>query len=208
MALMALGFVLLLVLVIYLVDRVNALEVTTRQAQENAPKSNPAEAGPFGGLSGKKLWDALSGKPPEGWDADRIAEVRERYAAVLQKHIEILFGEGVSDAKSGLSGTPRNTRMVSTLRGAVESWLPTAENNTIYQCGLEFAQITPETRAMMEQRLDDTCAALYQKVQIAMRQPFSSTLMPGAAPEAAPATPPAPAAPAAPGAATPALPTP
>jgi len=205
MAVMALGFVLLLVLIIYLVDRVNALEINTRQAQDNAPKSKPADAGPFGGLSNKKLWDALSGKPPEGWDAERVGDVRERYAPVLHKHIEMLFGEGVGDAKSGLSGTPRNTRVISTLRGSVESWLPTSENSTIYQCGVDSAQSTPETRPAIQQRLDEACAALHQRVQIELRQPYSSSLMPAEIPAPAAAT--AIAAPAA-GAAAPVAPTP
>jgi hypothetical protein len=198
MAVMALGFVLLLVLVIYLVDRVNALEINTRQAQDNAPKSKPADSGPFGGLSSKKLWDALSGQAPENWDADRVGDVRERYAPVLLKHIEMLFGEGVADARSGLSGTPRNTRVISTLRGSVESWLPTLENGTIYQCGVDSAQSTPETRPAIQQRLDEACAVLHQRVQIPLRQPYSSSLMPAETPvppaapaAAAPATPPA-----------------
>jgi hypothetical protein len=178
MVFMALGFVLLLVLVIYLVDRVNTLESNTRNLQQEGRKAAPADAGPFGGLSGKKLWDAMSGKPPEGWDAERVGDIRERYAVVLPKHIEMLFGEGVSDAKSGLSGTPRNTRMIGTLRGNVESWLPTLQNGVIYQCGVDSSQALPENLAAIRQRLDEACADLYQQTQLSLRQPMSTILMP------------------------------
>ena len=65
----AMGLLAVLVLVIYLVDRVNALE---RLAQSNptlAPAGGPAKidaeaSGPFAGLEGRPLWEVLTGFAP------------------------------------------------------------------------------------------------------------------------------------------------
>jgi hypothetical protein len=187
LAFIAIGLLLLLVLVIYLVDRVNALEKDTKSAIENlnATAHSPIKVavGPFAGLSAKKLWDAMTGRPPEDVPADSLGDVRNRYETVLMKHIESIFEEGKRDGSMGVSSPPKNTRQITTLRGNVESWLPMPQVNAIYQCGVDAHQKPPEQQAEVRMALDDACNQLFSKTQIAPKAPISQTLM-GADPAA------------------------
>ena len=75
-ALMAIGLLLVLILVIYLIDRVNAIEKETRKVMTSIHEKSARVATPFMGLSSKKLWDAMTGRATEGLDAEAIAELR------------------------------------------------------------------------------------------------------------------------------------
>jgi hypothetical protein len=179
LAFIAIGLLVVLVFIIYLIDRVNSIEKETRQfAQALHEKKEPVSVGPFAGLSSKKLWDAMTGRVPDGLDPSLLVEVRERYEAVLQKHIELLFQEGVQDGKRGMSGEPKNTKTITNLRGSVESWLPTAQVNTIYKCGLDSSQLPPDQWAPVRQALDEAGQALYAKALVPLPSPLSTTLMP------------------------------
>ena len=134
LALIGIGLLVVLVFIIYLVDRVNGIEKETRRvAQSLNDAKEPPPLGPFAGLSSKKLWDAMTGRVPEGLDPSLLVEVRERYESVLFKHIEAIFQEGIQDGQRGLTGEPKNTKLLTTLRGPVESWLPSAQVNTLYK---------------------------------------------------------------------------
>jgi hypothetical protein len=163
----AIGLLVIVVLIIYLADRVNSLERQTQEAV-NSLKAKPfAPKGVFAGLSSKKLWDAMAGQFPEGLDEDAIGDLRERYLTVLQKHIEAVFSEGLKDGQRGLSGDPKNTRRISTLRGQVESWLPQTQVNAIYKAGLDAANSqSPEQLASIQFALGEACNHLFQKTQI------------------------------------------
>jgi hypothetical protein len=191
LAFIAIGLLLLLVLVIYLVDRVNSLEKDTKTAIENlsstAQHPVAVAVGPFAGMSAKKLWDAMTGRPPEDVPTDSLGDVRTRYETVLIKHIESIFEEGKRDGSMGVSSPPKNTRQITTLRGNVESWLPMPQVNAIYQCGVDAHQKPPEQQAEVRMALDDACNQLFAKTQVQARAPMSQTLM-GANP-AAPALP-------------------
>lgn len=191
LAFIAIGLLLLLVLVIYLVDRVNSLEKDTKTAIDNlsatAHQPTTVAVGPFAGLSAKKLWDAMTGRPPEDVPADSLGDVRTRYETVLIKHIESIFEEGKRDGSMGVSSPPKNTRQITTLRGNVESWLPMPQVNAIYQCGVDAHQKPPEQHAEVRMALDDACNQLFGKTQIQTKVPMSQTLM-GADP-AAPGSP-------------------
>lgn len=179
LAFIAIGLLVVLVFIIYLIDRVNSIEKETRQfAQALHEQKEPASSGPFAGLSSKKLWDAMTGRIPDGMDPGLLVEVRERYEVVLQKHIELLYQEGVLDGKRGMSGEPKNTKIITTLRGPVESWLPTAQVNTIYKCGLDCSQLPPDQWDPVRQALDEAGQTLYAKALVQMRSPLSATLMP------------------------------
>lgn len=179
LAFIAIGLLIVLIFIIYLIDRVNAIEKETRQfAQALSEKKEPPASGPFAGLTSKKLWDAMTGRVPEGLDPSVLVEVRERYEVVLPKHIEAIFQEGVKDGQSGLSGEPKNTKFISTLRGPIESWLPSAQVNTIYKCGLDSAQLPPEELDPVRSALDEAGQTLYGKALIKLVQPLSMTLMP------------------------------
>jgi len=181
LAFIAIGLLLLLVLVIYLVDRVNSLEKDTKTAIENlsatAQQPTSVAVGPFAGLSAKKLWDAMTGRPPEDVPADSLGDVRTRYETVLIKHIESIFEEGKRDGSMGVSSPPKNTRQITTLRGNVESWLPMPQVNAIYQCGVDISQKPPEQQAEVRMALDDACNQLFGKTQVQPRAPMSHSLM-------------------------------
>ena len=77
-ALIAVGLLLILVMVIYLIDKVNAIEKETRKMMvtlgEKPVTTVPmVPTDPFMGLSGKKLWDAMTGRSAEGLDPDGLS---------------------------------------------------------------------------------------------------------------------------------------
>jgi hypothetical protein len=181
LAFIAIGLLIVLVFIIYLVDRVNAIEKETRLvAQSLNAQKEPPSLGPFAGLSSKKLWDAMTGRVPEGMDPSVLVEVRERYELVLQKHIEAIFQEGVKDGQRGLTGEPKNTKLIATLRGPVESWLPSAQVNTLYKCGIDSTQSPPEQWDAVRSALDEAGQLLYSKALINQTQALSMTLWPQA----------------------------
>jgi hypothetical protein len=180
LALIALAILVILLLVIYLVDRLNVLERETQEAMRTLQKP-AAPAGPFGGLSGKKLWDALaSGKPPEGMEADQLDSIRERFRAVLVKHIGSVFEEGKADVNRGLSSPPKSTRMIQTLRGQVESWMPGPSVNMLYQCGQEAAVSSPEQLVGIRSTVDSVAMELHMTVGLDMNGSVGQQLMPPA----------------------------
>ncbi len=180
LALIAIGLLVILVFIIYLTDRVNNLERQTQDAVSSLKeKSSSAFKGPFAGLATKKLWDAMTGMVPEGMDPNQLQEVRERYASVLQKHIEAQFSEGSKDGERGLSGEPKNTRWINTLRGQVESWLPQSQVNAIYKAGLDSVNAqTPEQQIAVRAALDEACRYLYDKTQMEFPAGLSVQLIP------------------------------
>ncbi len=178
LATIALAILVILLLVIYLVDRLNVLERETQEAMRTLHKP-AAPAGPFGGLSGKKLWDALaSGKPPEGMEADQLDSIRERFRAVLVKHMGSVFEEGKADVNRGLSSPPKSTRMIQTLRGQVESWMPGPSVNMLYQCGQEAAVSTPEQLAGIRATIDSVAMELHMSVGLDMNGSVGQQLIP------------------------------
>ena len=179
LAFIAIGLLVVLVFIIYLVDRVNAIEKETRHfAQSLSEAKEPPSLGPFAGLSSKKLWDAMTGRVPEGLDPSVLVEVRERYETVLHKHIESTFQEGVKDGQRGLNGEPKNTKLITTLRGPVESWLPSAQVNTLYKCGVDSTQLPADQLDGVRAALDEVGQILYSKALLNLAQPLSVSLMP------------------------------
>ena len=179
LAFMAMGLLVLLVFIMYLLDRVNTLERETRLLTRplNAPKE-VALAGPFAGLSSKKLWDAMSGRLPDGLDASTVDEVRVLYETVLHKHVDAIFQEGVKDGQRGMLGEPKNTKLINTSHGPIESWLPSAQVNTLYKCGLDSAQLPSDQLDAVRAALDEAGQTLYGKAMVNLAQPLSASLMP------------------------------
>lgn len=181
-ALMAIGLLLILILIIYLIDRVNSIEKDTRQVMSTIAESSARTTStPFMGLSGKKLWDTMTGRD-DGLDADSLAQLRSRYQLVLSKHMEGLYQDGYKDGFRGVSVEPPNTRQVSTSKGAVESWIPSAQANALYQCGLSASQ-TPEAQwAPIRASMDEAGLYLLTKTQLDATSPLSEWLMPSSEP--------------------------
>lgn len=181
LALIGIGLLIVLVFIIYLVDRVNGIEKETRRvAQSLNDAKEPPSLGPFAGLSSKKLWDAMTGRVPEGLDPSLLVEVRERYESVLFKHIAAIFQEGVQDGQRGLTGEPKNTKLLTTLRGPVESWLPSAQVNTLYKCGVDSTQLPADQLDAVRAAIDDVGQTLYGKALLPLVQPLSESLLPRA----------------------------
>ena len=105
---------LLVILTLYLIDKVNTIYAT------NVPSDKPKiySDGLFGELQAKSLWDAMSGIPLPGVDLKLVNDLRVHYEPVLRQHIEATFSEGYQDGRRGRPGMPTNNRMVPTPRGA------------------------------------------------------------------------------------------
>lgn len=179
------GLIVVLLLLIYLIDRVNTIERETRQMKASASKQAIPSQDPYAGMSGRKLWDAMVAAPPAGVDAAYWASVRNRFALLLQLHIESLFEEGQKDAQRGLSGEPKNPRMISTPDGAIESWLPVAQVKALYQAGLDAHGASEETLMGIRVALNEAGRALYTPVGLLPAPLQSDLLLPGPLPDLA-----------------------
>lgn len=179
-AFLAIGLLVVIVLMIYLVDRINSLEKETRRVAQASAGLSATPSDPWSGLSGKALWDAMTGRPPAGMPAAVLQDLRPRYELVLHKHIQSLFDEGARDGPRGLSGEPKNPRSIQTSLGPVDSWMPTPQANTIYKCGLDSTQVAPEALASVRQALDEAGQLLFSKAQLSLAEPLSVSLMPEA----------------------------
>jgi hypothetical protein len=178
-ALMAIGLLLVLILVVYLIDRVNSIESETRKVVSKLNENAAKVATPSMGLSAKKLWDAMTGRSTEGLEPQALAELRSRYPVILSKHAEGLYKDGFKD---GILGTPpsdpKNTKEIVMAKGTVESWMPTAQANALYQCGLSASQ-TPEAEwGPIRASMDEAGQFLWSKAQLDATSPLSEWLMP------------------------------
>jgi len=176
------AFIVVLLLLIYLIDRVNTIERETRGHKSHAP-AQAVKLGPYAGLGGRKLWDAMVAQPPAGVDAAEWASVRDRYALLLQLHIESLFAEGQKDAQMGVASQPKNPRVIATPDGGVESWLPPDPVQTIYQSGCDSVQQTGEALMGVRATLNESAKSLYSQVGLVNAPVQSDLLLPGPLPQ-------------------------
>ena len=186
-ALMAIGLLLVLILVIYLIDRVNSIESETRKVVSTLNENAAKMATPSMGLSGKKLWDVMTGRSSEGLDPQSVNDLRTRYPVILSKHAEALYKDGFKDGILGSPPSdPKNTKDIVTAKGAVESWIPTAQANALYQCGLSASQ-TPESEwGPIRASMDEAGQFLWSKAQLDVTSPLSEWLMPSSSDDMAP----------------------
>jgi len=196
------GSVVAIILMVYLIDRVKRLEVISLQASSilsQAPTAAPASDNGLLGLSGKGLWDAMSGNLPDGFkEADLIA-LKSRFEFVLQNHISLLFKLGKKDASSGNSQeTPSNPLDITTLRGSVASWIPAQHVATLYRAGYESVEADETGIKRLQADVDEVTDILFSRTGLTIKQPFSEKLF--TATTLAPLAPAAPAAPVAPAA--------
>ena len=170
---LAWGVLLLVILVLYLVDKINI--IYQRQGQDAAAPTY--SDGLFGDLVGKALWDAMSGIPLPGFDPKLVQDLKPHYEPVLRQHIEQTFLQGVTDQREGRAGVPANNRMIPTPRGSLESWMPLHHLSSLYQCGVDHAQNKPAERLRVQQTLDQVCVMLYARAGLELTDPFSRILM-------------------------------
>ena len=172
------GVLALLVVVIYLNDRVNELERRTAAAQSGGGLSSGGDDNSWRGLTGKRLWDTMCGKKGVAPLSDpEIEALRTTYEGVLCQHIESLFRAGQADARRGSSVQPTAVKTLASPRGAVQSWIPLNHANALYRAGIDStkADIYEVERARMT--LDDTAQVLYAQTGLNLVQPFSDLLL-------------------------------
>ena len=175
--LMFTGLVGVLLVVFFMLDRVNDLHKATNFGKGQVKKDQS-----FGGLSGKNLWDAMIGVPSPGWSQKKLAELRPRYELVLQKHMELLFEDGKFDGREGFSAPVRSDRMVTTLRGEVESWIPHEFASGLYNAGFQLVATPDVEEDVIREQVDMVGEAIYSAAGLPP-QPLSKLLMPPPRPE-------------------------
>ena len=178
LALMTLGILVLAALVIYLADRFNTLERETHDLIRKLQDVNANPTGPYAGLSGKALWDAVTGLETGQLDELTLDGVRKRYRLLLSDHIHWVFHEGVGDVAKGSDRVPSNARTLRTPKAQVDSWLPPEAVAEIYRCGQGYALGDPQALPDLRQRLDEVCLQLHTQCMLEPGQPASQLLMP------------------------------
>jgi len=175
---------LLVILTLYLIDKVNHLaQLYEAPKPEMAPlpEAEPPSDILFAGLEGKKLWDAMNGKTVDGFDASLIDALRAHYEPILREHITLAFKDGLDDVDGSESRVPSSERRVTTLRGHIQSWLPPQHLGGIYRAALEFAgsyKKNPQSQVLerLKQTVDSVTGMLYQRANITLEVPFSEFL--------------------------------
>lgn len=176
LALIALVVLGIVVMLLYLLDRVDTLE--KRQTPDaGAELQRALLAGGFGTLSGRKLWEAACGTGTNPLPPDALAALRENLRPVLVKHVQEVFSQGANDARNNLNQPPKPDRSIATLRAKVESHLPPPQVSALYRCGQEYAAATPETLPRLRQNLEQIGGAIQGKVQIVLAEPFASLVL-------------------------------
>ena len=175
---------LLVILTLYLIDKVNHLAQlyeAPKPEMPPLPEAEPPSDILFAGLEGKKLWDAMNGKTVDGFDASLIDALRAHYEPILREHITLAFKDGLEDVDGSESRVPSSERRVTTLRGHIQSWLPPQHLGGIYRAALEFAgsyKKNPQSQVLerLKQTVDSVTGMLYQRANIVLEVPFSEFL--------------------------------
>ena len=167
------GVLLLVLLCFYLIDKVNS--IYRSQIPTELPPTY--SDGLFGELSGKKLWDAMSGIPIAGVDPQTVLNLKPHYEPVLRQHIEQTFWEGYHAGQQGQSQQPPNKKMIPTPRGSLESWMPLHHLTSLYQAGAEFANAGEEDLLRLQQTVDQITAMLYARTSLVLEVPYSKSLL-------------------------------
>jgi len=177
---------LLVILTLYLIDKVNNLAKMYEAPKPDLPTLPDFETEIpgdllFSGLEGKKLWDAMNGKQVDGFDATLIEALRPHYEPILREHITSTFRDALEEVGGDESKVPSSTRKISTARGFIQSWLPPQHLGSVYRSALEFAgsytqNPDPEVLVRLKQTVDSVVDMLYQRVGITNEVPFSDFL--------------------------------
>ena len=157
--------IVVLVLIIYLISRVNDLEAKAFSSQGTA---NPAEKKTenesqkvFGGLSGRQLWDEWVSIANGGDDQYGIKGDRERFLALLELHVRSVIKTGMEHGATGANEQPSNPLKIKMLRGEFESYLPSSQASRLYELGRELgASEDAQQRATLREALAETVDAV------------------------------------------------
>lgn len=158
------------VLLIYVIDRVKLLESRTLTATGDPGGLEATRDPRFGRLRGLDLWNLMCGKPVDGWSAEEANELRPRYAVVLGKHIEQIFQAGQQQDRD-----PGSTASIATLRGQVESYLPANHARKLFELGSQSTKAADS--AALRASIDAACDVLCTRTGVAIDTPFSNKLL-------------------------------
>ena len=157
--------IVVLILIIYLISRVNDLEAKAFSSQGT---ENPAEKKTendsqkvFGGLSGRQLWDEWVSIANGGDDRYGIKGDRDRFLALLELHIRSVIKTGIEHGAAGANEQPSNPLKIKMLRGEFESYLPSSQASRLYELGRELgASEDAQQRATLREALAETVDAV------------------------------------------------
>ena len=173
--------IVVLVLIIYLISRVNDLEAKAFSSQGAAnPAEKKTENEPqkvFGGLSGRQLWDEWVSIANGGDDQYDLKGDRDRFLALLELHVRSVIKTGMEHGAEGANEQPSNPLKIKMLRGEFESYLPSSQASRLYELGRELgASEDAQQRAALREALAETVDAVSMGidagssfVEIAMR---------------------------------------
>ena len=176
------GLLGVVVMIIYLIDRVNSIEKISRNLPDGASNQTPGLPvdGRFGDTQGQLLWNALSTAPSPGMNAERQSNLRSHYEPVLLRHIEELFEEGTLDARQDIQAQPKEARWIRTPTGQVQSWLPAMDVRVIYDLGQDRERLGEKDIADIRARLDTCSDRLFGTLGMRPTRSISRLLLPGA----------------------------
>ena len=176
-----LGLIGVVVMIIYLIDRVNSIEKISRNFSDGTSNHTPDRPldKRFGDRQGRDLWSALSSAPGPGVDAERLSDLRSNYEPVLLRHIEELFEEGTLDARQDIQTQPTEVRWIRTANGQVQSWLPASDVRGIYDLGQDRERNGTKDLADIRARLDAFCERLFGTLGMRLTRSVSRLLLPG-----------------------------
>ena len=174
----------IIVLLLYVVSRVSRLEDVTNAVLERSLNPTPSPSGdaslslPFRGLSGRQLWDNITGSQQK-LDETELEEVRERYEIVLKKHIQSLVQAGYGDAAFGAAkSNPSSSKAISTLRGKVTSWIPPQHSASLYNAAFDLGHSTEDSdKDRIAQSIDETVRTLFEECTLPYPVSFSESLL-------------------------------
>ena len=157
--------IVVLILIIYLISRVNDLEAKAFSSQGT---ENPAEKKTendsqkvFGGLSGRQLWDEWVSIANGGDDRYGVKGDRDRFLALLELHIRSVIKTGMEHGAAGANEQPSNPLKIKMLRGEFESYLPSSQASRLYELGRELgASEDAQQRATLREALAETVDAV------------------------------------------------
>lgn len=156
--------IVLLILIIYLISRVNDLEARafatlTSTASEKKTEAEPQKV--FGGLSGRELWDEWVAIANGGEDRYRIQGDRERFLALLELHIRSIIKTGIEHGVARVNEPPSNPLKIKMLRGEFESYLPSSQAGRLYALSRELgASEDTRQRASLAASIRETVDAV------------------------------------------------
>ena len=179
---------LLVILTLYLIDKVNQLAHLQQEALHPPPNESEAQEAAakhdvlFERLHGKPLWDAMTGRTVEGFEPKLIEALRPHYESVLHDHLVATFRDGLESAAEAVPKQPTSTRTILTPRGEVQSWLPAQHLGSIHRTAAEFGSTyrqdpDAQTLQRLKETLDSVSGMLYQRVGLTLAEPLSDTLL-------------------------------